>query len=156
MKKSKEDIIASLTSNIPQEMIQQNQLTDNNDQAGLVGPSNKEIIADSEEDFDFARARIKKLIDTTDEAIATLHNLATDAEHPRAFEVLSNLIKTAADMNSQLLSLTKDRKKIVQTPVPGTTGTNVTNTTTTNNNSIYVGTTADLQKFLKEREAIEI
>lgn len=147
MKKNKDELLASLTANLPPSITAQNELAI---QGENVGPSNQEIIKDSEEDFDFARTRIKKLIDTTDEAIATLHNLATDAEHPRAFEVLSNLIKTAADMNSQLLALTKDRKKIVQEPVPGSPstagGTNVTN------NSIFVGTTADLQKFLKSRE----
>lgn len=147
MKKNKDELLASLTANLPPAITAQNELAIQGDSPG---PSNQEIIQDSEEDFDFARTRIKKLIDTTDEAIATLHALATDAEHPRAFEVLSNLIKTAADMNSQLLSLTKDRKKIVQEPVPGMPstagGTNVTN------NSIFVGTTADLQKFLKSRE----
>lgn len=147
MKKNKDELLASLTANLPPSITAQNELAI---QENSPGPSNQEIIQDSEEDFDFARTRIKKLIDTTDEAIATLHALATDAEHPRAFEVLSNLIKTAADMNSQLLALTKDRKKIVQEPVPGSPstagGTNVTN------NSIFVGTTADLQKFLKSRE----
>jgi hypothetical protein len=145
MKKNKEDLIASLSANLP--------AIPKEDGVAVVSnfPTNDAIIADSEEDYEFARSHIKKLIDTTDEAIGTLHNLATDAEHPRAFEVLSAMIKTAADMNNQLLGLAKDRKKIVQEPVPGAQpstagGTNVTN------NSIFVGTTSELQKFLKSRD----
>lgn len=148
MKKNKEELLASLTAHLPVQVEET--------PAVNYGPSNNELIKDSEEDYEFARSHIKKLIDTSDEAISTLHNLATDAEHPRAFEVLSTLIKTAADMNNQLLSLAKDRKKIVQETVPGVPstagGSNITN------NSIYVGTTADLQKFLKSRDesAIDI
>ena len=137
-KKTKEDILSNLNANLP--AVQSNSM----DKNAKVGPTNDDIIVDAEEDYSFARQHIKKLINTSDEAIATMHALASDAEHPRAFEVLSAMIKSAADMNTQLLSLQKDRKKIVQEPEPGTTKTN--NTT---NNAIFVGTTTELQKLLK-------
>jgi hypothetical protein len=138
-KKSKQDILTNLNFNLP--------VSEEKTQVGPLkkGPSNDDIIVDAEEDYTFARQHIKKLIDTSDEAIATMHALAADAEHPRAFEVLANMIKSAADMNSQLLSLQKERKKIVQEPEPGKSANN--NSTT--NNSIFVGTTTELQKLLK-------
>jgi hypothetical protein len=143
-KKSKDDILASLTSNLP------TTLSENTETPVLVGPSNDDIIKDTEDDYEFARAHIKKLILASDDAIDRLHELATDAEHPRAFEVLTTMIKNTADMNSSLLDLVKNRKKIVQEPVGGGPSTIAGNVTT--NNSIYVGTTADLQRFLKSRE----
>ena len=147
MKKDKETILASLEKNI---VPIKNEIAVANGQP--VGPSNDEIIIDAEEDYKFARQRIKKLIDTSDEAISTMHALATDAEHPRAFEVLAGMIKTAADINGQLLTLQKERKKIVQDPEQGGG-----KSTTTTNNSIFVGTTTELQKLLRNNaSAIDV
>ena len=143
-KKSKDEILASLTANLPAT------ISENNETIVPVGPSNDVIIKDTEDDYEFARAHIKKLILASDDAIDRLHELATDAEHPRAFEVLTAMIKNTADMNASLLDLVKNRKKIVQEPVGGGSPSSSNNVTT--NNSIYVGTTADLQKFLKSRE----
>jgi hypothetical protein len=142
-KKTKDELIASLTANLPAAPIiaTENQVEKSN------MPDNNVIIKDTEDDYEFARAHIKKLIVTSDDAIERLHELATDAEHPRAFEVLTTMIKNTADMNSSLLDLVKNRKKIVQEPVSGNAATTVTT-----NNSIYVGTTTELQKFLKSRE----
>jgi len=138
MKRDKNSILAALEKNI---VPVKNEIAIADGKA--VGPTNDEIIIDAEEDYKFARERIKKLIDTSDEAIGTMHALASDSEHPRAFEVLAGMIKTAADINGQLLSLQKERKKIVQEPQPGVTPGN-----TTTNNAIFVGTTTELQKLL--------
>jgi hypothetical protein len=144
-KKTKEDILSNLNVHLP--IVQ----SDGTNKNVKVGPTNDDIIVDAEEDYSFARQHIKKLINTSDDAIATMYALASDAEHPRAFEVLSAMIKSAADMNTQLLSLQKDRKKIVQEPEPGTTKTN-----STTNNAIFVGTTTELQKLLKGNPADSI
>jgi hypothetical protein len=141
MKKDKNTILASLEKNI---VPVQHEVALSS--GAPVGPSNDEIILDAEEDYKFARERIKKLIDTSDEAISTMHALASDAEHPRAFEVLAGMIKTAADINGQLLSLQKERKKIVQEVVPKGKESSSGSTT---NNAIFVGTTTELQKLLK-------
>jgi hypothetical protein len=110
------------------------------------GPSDESLTKEGEEDYRFARERIKKLIDTSDDAIAKMHDLATDAEHPRAFEVLGGLIKQAAEMNGQLLDLQKQRRVLLNRETSKKDqGASV------NNTSIFVGTTADLQKFLKNR-----
>jgi|LakMenEpi03Aug12_release.lakeMendotaPanAssembly.Ray.scaffolds.fasta_scaffold04854_19 hypothetical protein len=141
--KTRQDILDSLQNNLPAvvaEPVVQS--------IKSMLPSADDISVDVEEDYNFARDHIKKLIGTSDEAIATMHALAADAEHPRAFEVLAAMIKSAADMNSQLLTLQRDRKKLViepATPKSLTVGSNTTN------NSIFVGTTTELQKFLKSQ-----
>lgn len=149
MKKDKDTILASLQKNVTP--VQQEIAIAS---GSPVGPSHDEIVLHAEEDYRYARERIKKLIDTSDEAISTMHALAADAEHPRAFEVLAGMIKTAADINGQLLSLQKERKKIVQNEDKKENGVS-SNTT---NNAIFVGTTSELQKLLKSTpdDSIEV
>jgi hypothetical protein len=140
MKKDKDTILASLEKNV---LPVKHEIAVST--GSPVGPSHDEIVLHAEEDYKFARERIKKLIDTSDEAISTMHALASDAEHPRAFEVLAGMIKTAADINGQLLGLQKERKKIIQ--VDDKSGQPVVPNTT--NNAIFVGTTTELQKLLR-------
>lgn len=109
-------------------------------------PSDEALISDAQDDFEYARMRMKKLLDTSDEVISNLHALATDAEHPRAYEVLGNMIKQSAEMNQQLLDLQKQRKLLIKGNKP-----NEANSTT--NNAIFVGTTIELQKFLSNQQA---
>jgi len=147
-KKSKEDLMASLSANLPAE-------TKMTESVHVVksGPTNMEIIADGEEDYTYARDRIKKLLDTSDEAIASMLNLAVDSEAPRAFEVLSTMIKNSADINQQLLTLLKQRKNIAIEPsIKGAKANETSNSSNiTTNNSIFVGTTTELQKFLHQQ-----
>ena len=69
--------------------------------------------------------------------------LAHDTEHPRAFEVLGNLLKNTGDITDKLLQLQKKRKELTQEEEK------VGNTT---NNAIFVGSTTELQKFLKNKK----
>ena len=77
------------------------------------------------------------------EAIDNMMALASETEHPRAFEVLAGMFKTTTDMMDQLITLQKKRKELTQSEgqKPGESG----NTT---NNAIFVGSTTELQKFL--------
>lgn len=149
MKKDKESMLASLSQNIPE--TQSSELTIEKP----VTDYQAKIDADTEEDYDFSRQRIKKLIDTSDEAISSMLALATDSEHPRAFEVLSNMFKTAADMNQQLMTLQRDRKKMHETIAKKNINQSAGSTSTTNN-AIFVGTTTELQKFLSAQNTIDI
>ena len=138
MNKTKNEIFSALEKNIPKEEIVIKR-------ENPSGPSDAVLIKDSEEDFAIARENVKKLLTTSDEAIATLMNIASDAEHPRAFEVLANLIKTASDVNKQLVDLQKERKKILRSD----NSQSQSNPSVTNN-AIFIGTTADLQKHIKD------
>ena len=100
-----------------------------------------QIINDTEKDVEYSREKMKELIDQSSEAINQMMALASESEHPRAFEVLSNMIKDASQMSQDLVKLQKVRKDITQEKVRA-------NAKETTNNAIFVGSTAELQKFL--------
>ena len=106
-----------------------------------------EIINDTEKDIEYSRDKMKELIDQSSEAINQMMALASESEHPRAFEVLSNMIKDASNMTQDLVKLQKIRKDITQEKE-----TAASNTT---NNAVFVGSTAELQKFLKKNNEIK-
>ena len=101
-----------------------------------------EIINTTEQDVEYSREKMKELIDQSCEAISNMMALASESEHPRAFEVLSNMIKHTSDMTQDLVKLQKTRKEITQEKNGPTS--------TTTNNSIFVGSTTDLQRLLKK------
>ena len=109
--------------------------------------SKGEIISDTEKDIEFSREKMKELIGQSCEAINTMMALAAESEHPRAFEVLSNMIKDASQMSKDLVALQKTRKEITQeknAPANNTT-----------NNAIFVGSTTELQKFIKGQNELK-
>jgi hypothetical protein len=99
-----------------------------------------QIINDTETDIEYSRDKMKELIDQSSEAINQMMALASESEHPRAFEVLSNMIKDASQMSQDLVKLQKVRKDITQEKEKKGD---------TTNNAVFVGSTAELQKFLK-------
>ena len=106
--------------------------------------SKSQIVNDTEQDIEFSRDKMKELIGQSCEAINTMMALAAESEHPRAFEVLSNMIKDASQMSQDLVKLQKVRKDITQEK-------DTANGSTTNN-AIFVGSTTELQKFLKNKD----
>jgi hypothetical protein len=83
------------------------------------------------------------------EALEHLSVIASETEHPRAFEVLSNMIKQTGDLTKELLQVQKQRKEITQ-------GKDAVSNRTTNN-AIFVGSTKELQKALREtKKAIDV
>ena len=116
-----------------------------------------EITVDKEDldkDYLVVRDNLKELINKGTSAIDGILNLASETEQPRAYEVLAQLIKTVADTNKDLLDM-HNKMKTIKGDQPQTT--NSGNTIT--NNSIFVGSTAELQKLLrgkmKEIEKLE-
>ena len=96
------------------------------------------------DDFDYARATVYNLADKSQEAIELMMDLARESEHPRAFEVLSNMIKQNAELASQLLDIQQQKQKLM----PASTKTETAQIT---NNNVFVGTTEELQRlFLKD------
>lgn len=148
-KKTKEEISSALLSKSSQLIKAQKEELSN------VTPHDNELIKDSEEDYKFTRENIRKLISTTDQAIAILLGLAEDSEHPRAFEVLANLIRTQSDVNNQLIDIQKDRKKLIKGEGKTNSAIPVSGNIENQQNVIFAGTTADLQKFLKKNSKEE-
>jgi len=93
-----------------------------------------------EQDYDYSRETYYDLIEKGRESLELMIEVARESEHPRAFEVLSGMIKGIADVNDKLMDLNKKQKELMKDDRP-------TETTTTNNN-LFVGSTTDLQRML--------
>jgi hypothetical protein len=94
-------------------------------------------------DFELARQNYHELIIKGQDALDEMIEVARASEHPRAFEVLSTLMKSVADVNGDLLALhrkKKDYNKTDQKALPAGVTTN----------NLFVGSTTELQKMLKD------
>ena len=98
---------------------------------------------DPDIDFETGRKNLYNLLDKGNEAIDGILELAKEGEHPRAYEVAGQLIKTVSEVSQNLLDLQDKLKKIKD--VPNTGPKSVTN-------ALFVGSTTELHKMLKEKK----
>ena len=98
---------------------------------------------DVDTDFDTGRGELYKLLEKGNEAIDGILNLAKEGEHPRAYEVAGQLIKTQSEIAQNLLDLQDKLKKIKDVKELGPK--NVTN-------ALFVGSTTELQKMIKKNK----
>ena len=105
----------------------------------LVIPQDK----DPDSDFETGRENLYKLLDKGNDAIDGILALAKEGEHPRAYEVAGQLIKTVADVSKDLLELQEKLKKIKDVPDKGPKSVT---------NALFVGSTTELQKLLKNKK----
>lgn len=96
-------------------------------------------------DYEATRANLHAILQQGQDALIHALSVAKQSEHPRAFEVVGGLMKHLSDINHQLLDLHK-KKQVLDRPKDDESKeqTNVTN------NSIFVGSTADLSKMLDD------
>ena len=97
---------------------------------------------DIKKDYDYTRANLYSLIEKGQEAINGILELAGEGGSPRAYEVAGQLIKSVADTTDKLMDLQKKLKDVEEESTKSTT--NVTN------NSLFVGSTTELSKLLKQ------
>ena len=113
--------------------------------AKVIDAATGEIVQTSsdkiEQDYDKARSNIHDLLAKGHEALANALEVAKQSEHPRAFEVVGNLVKQLTDVNQQLIDLHQQKAKL-DSPKDG-------EKKVTNNNAIFVGSTAELTKMIK-------
>lgn len=123
------------------------QLTTNNDainQALDLSPMpeiKRDSSKDVQDDYDFARANLINTISKGQEALDGILDVAQMSQHPRSFEVVATLINSLTAANKDLLDLTKKKKDI-----------DGESSTKTINNNLFVGSTAELQKLLKQQK----
>jgi ubiquinone biosynthesis protein Coq4 len=98
-----------------------------------------------QDDYDFARAKYYNLAEKGDEAIDLMLDLARESEHPRAFEVLSTMIKQNAEVADRLMELQKRTKEVRETDDQKQLPNSMTQ------NNVYVGSTTDLQRMLHNK-----
>jgi predicted house-cleaning noncanonical NTP pyrophosphatase (MazG superfamily) len=103
-----------------------------------------------DDDYEFSREVYYDLIEKGRDGIEEMLELAKQSEHPRAFEVLSQMIKNVSDVSDRLMALNTAKKKLETIGQPA-----LENKGTTNNN-IFIGSTTELQRFLhNEKQIIE-
>ena len=109
-------------------------------EVGITKPERHER-NDIEKDYEYTRGNLYSIIEKGQEAINGILELAQDSEMPRAYEVAGQLIKSVSDATDKLMDLQKKLKDVeeeTQSKGPSTV-----------NNALFVGSTAELQKLLK-------
>ena len=101
---------------------------------------------DIDNDHKYSRENYYNLIEKGQEAIEGILDVAKEGQHPRAYEVAGNLIKSVADTVDKLQDLNKKLKDLKE--LPKTANANI-------KNALFVGSTTELQKMLKKDEIIE-
>jgi hypothetical protein len=98
---------------------------------------------DVDNDYKYQRENLYNLIERGQDAIDGILELAKESEHPRTYEVALNGIKQVAEVTEKLADLQEKMRKLKEVPdhAPRTV-----------NNALYVGSTAELQKMLKEKK----
>jgi len=109
----------------------------------VVIPKSEDRNKEIRKDYEYARSNLYGIIETSSNALDQLVELAKASEHPRAFEVVSQLTKTLVDANKDLLEIQKKVKALQDEEKHPREENNVTN------NNLYVGSTADLLKIMK-------
>ena len=98
---------------------------------------------DIKKDYDYTRGNLYSLIEKGQEAINGILELAQESEMPRAYEVAGQLIKNVADATDKLMDLQKKLKDVEEE--------RVSKGPTTVNNALFIGSTAELSKLLKQQ-----
>lgn len=97
-------------------------------------------------DYEYSRDTYYELIEKGKDALEDMVNVARESEHPRAFEVLSGMIKSISDVNDRLMDLNKKKKELDQKEV-------VKQVENQQNN--FFLSTAELQKMMTQGEVID-
>ena len=119
-----------MTSDSPQHSTTQTQTTDN-----------------QKTDYEYSRDTYYELIEKGKDALEDMVNVARESEHPRAFEVLSGMIKNISDVNDRLMDLNKKKKELDQKEV--------VKQVENQQNNFYLST-AELQKMMTKGDVIDV
>lgn len=107
----------------------------------------KKMTTQVDADFEYARENMMEVINKGQEALFDLMDVARQSQHPRAYEVLATMMNTMVGASKDLLDLQAKKKKILEDD-PSASPQQVTN-------NLFVGSTADLQKYLKQQKSDE-
>ena len=113
-----------------------------NVKAKIVKETPKKIKDTPQDDFEYSRGQLYNLVEKGQEAIDGIMDVCQDSQHPRAYEVAGQLIKSVADTTDKLADLHK-KVKDIEADNPKTQNT-------VTNNALFVGSTSELSKMLKD------
>lgn len=108
----------------------------------MITQANSEVSADANKDYEYTRGELYRLISQGQEAVQGALEVAQESGHPRAYEVAVNAMKQVSDMTDKLIDLQHKMKNLGKEDKKSTP--------TTVNNTMFIGTTADLQKMIKD------
>ncbi len=97
-------------------------------------------------DFDIARSTLRNMIDKNDDVINDLVSIAKSSEHPRAFEVIAELVKAQTGLAKELMAVNKVKKEIDKDD-------SSPSKIDTQNNIVFAGSTSDLLKMISAERA---
>ena len=120
-----------MTSDLQKHSTTQTQITDDNQKT----------------DYEYSRDTYYELIEKGKDALEDMVNVARESEHPRAFEVLSGMIKNISDVNDRLMDLNKKKKELDQKEV--------VKQVENQQNNFYLST-AELQKMMTKGDVIDV
>ena len=101
----------------------------------------RDVSEDRDKDYEYTRGELYSLIDQGQEAVRGALEVAQESGHPRAYEVATNAMKQVADMTDKLMDLQKKVKDLDEDKKGPSKVTN---------NAMFVGSTSELQKMLKQ------
>ncbi len=110
------------------------------DQSGRLTSVLPTLKAEKNDDYEYARRNLYDVIEKGNNALEDIMDVAKQSESPRAYEVVTNLIKTMVDANKDLLQLAKTRKELEAREPEKAQVTN---------NNLFVGSSAELLKMIK-------
>jgi len=110
------------------------------DQSGRLTSVLPVLKAEKNDDYEYARRNLYDVIEKGNNALEDIMDVAKQSESPRAYEVVTNLIKTMVDANKDLLQLAKTRKELEAKDPEAAKVTN---------NNLFVGSSAELLKMIK-------
>ena len=96
-------------------------------------------------DYNYSRQTYYDLIEKGRESLDLMIEVARESEHPRAFEVLSGMIKNVSEVNDKLMDLNKKNKDISADDIKKIEATT---------NNLFVGSTAELQRMLQDNDEL--
>lgn len=138
---AKDILMKSLERHLPEVQAEANALAVPPPPATVQEKDSKEV----QDDYEFSRKSYRDLVQKSNEAIEAMLELALQSEHPRAFEVLSAMLKNTSDITDKLMDLQHKKKEIKSgSGAPTSSG----GTPAQGNTNIFIGSTTDLQKHL--------
>ena len=119
-------------------------MSDKSDIEKFLPPEEKNV----DNDYKYSRDTYYELVEKGKESLELMIEVARESEHPRAFEVLSGMIKNISDVNDRLMDLNKKKKEIDKKDEIK----KIANTT----NNLFVGSTTESQKLLKNESMLNV
>ena len=101
-----------------------------------------DIEKDIKKDYDYTRGQLYDVIEKGQEALSGALDVANNTDHPRAYEVAGQLVKSVSDAAEKLIDLQKKMQDIEEGPK--------SKQKVTYNNALFVGSTAELSKLIKQ------